>query len=81
LLTRNNNFKFRACGIGAIDNKGTLPKGVLCTDVNLVASDKCFDPQDPTKAYEVPESFACIQWPAMQNNLCARDYGGKLKKN
>jgi hypothetical protein len=74
----NAKFKYRACGIGATDNKGTLPKGVLCTDVNVVASDKCLDPQDPTKSYEVPETFACIQWPAMENNLCAGDYGGKF---
>lgn len=78
LAKRGNKLKYRACGIGATDNKGTLPKGVICTDVKLVPNDMCFNQQNPSIKYDVPDTFNCIQWPVMENNLCAGDFGGKL---
>lgn len=72
------SYKYRACGIGAIDNYGKKPKVMQCTEVNLVANDKCVNPQDPTMTYTVPDTFACIQWPSMENNLCAGDFGGPI---
>lgn len=71
------NYKFRVCGIGKIDNKGTNPKGVLCTDLNLVASTACRKFGTVSDTFTVPDGIACLQWSNRENNLCVGDYGGK----
>lgn len=60
--TRVANMKFRACGVGITDNKNTVPKGVMCTDVNFVG-DKC---EDTDAAIE---TTVCLQWTDRDNNL------------
>jgi hypothetical protein len=60
--TRILNYKFRACGIGQMDNNGALPKGVMCTDVNLVA-DICESTDDAV------ENAVCLQWTDRDNNM------------
>ena len=60
-LTKLKDYKFRACGVGVIGNKGEKPKGVVCTDVNPT-SEKCGDEQ--------PENTVCLQWSDRDNNIC-----------
>lgn len=57
-----NALKFRACGIGQTDNNGTVPKGVMCTDVNLVG-EKC-EETDATV-----DNTVCLRWEDRDNNL------------
>lgn len=63
-----NKWKFRVCGAGATDNNLNRPKGIMCTDLNLVASDKCLK-AGTTEALDVPENMGCLQWPDRENNL------------
>lgn len=73
------NPNFRVCGIGAINNKGERPKGVVCTDVNVIdpADGGCKNPET-SEVYSPPEGVFCVQWSNQDNNLCAGDFGGEL---
>lgn len=50
------------------DNKGTKPKGLTCTDVNLV-QDECTS-LVTGEAIELGEGQMCLQWPDRDNNIC-----------
>lgn len=73
---RSVNFKYRACGIGVIDDKGTKPKGVMCTEMNYVEPARCAETFDPTRTYTIPTGTVCLQWPDRTNNACVGDFGG-----
>ena len=75
---KTENFKLRACGVGVTDNKGTKPKGVVCTDLNIVDSAQCRKFGTEADVHTVPEGIACLQWSDRDNNLCAGDYGGPI---
>lgn len=76
------NPRYRACGVGVINNEGLKPKGVLCTDVNILdpATEDCNNP-DGSGKYTLPDGgIFCIQWQNNDNNLCAGDFGGEKEK-
>lgn len=69
-----NNLRFRTCGVGALDNDGTRPHGIRCTDVNPI---QC--PANPVlgTAPNYPEdgTAICLQWTDRPNNICIGDLG------
>lgn len=75
---RLGGYKFRVCGIGSTDNKGTKPKDVICTEIDLVESTKCKKYGTTADLHTVPEGLACFQWSDRDNNVCVGDYGGPI---
>lgn len=75
------NYKFRVCGVGAINNHGDKVKGtVLCTDVRLVdASNGLCKAHGQSDPYYPADGLACLQWNDRDNNVCVGDYGSELK--
>lgn len=67
------DFRLRTCGIGAIDNKGTPSKGVLCADVKYVEPDKC---ADSFESFPPPEGMICLEFTTPDSNACVGDFGG-----
>lgn len=67
-------FKFRACGIGSINNKGQKSKGVLCTNMEIVPDLQC---QDNSQTFPPPEGMLCMK-SIHDNNACAGDFGGPV---
>jgi hypothetical protein len=68
-------WKYRACGVGVIGNKGERAKGIVCTDVNLVLATECMEtypivPGTPNAPYPLTPEQACIVWPDRDNNVC-----------
>lgn len=68
-------YKFRTCGTGVVDNKGTKSKGLLCADMEIQSVEDCKTalgeitlPEDGTAICLVSNS---------DSNVCAGDYGGK----
>ena len=75
------DFKFRACGVGVIGNKGERAKGVVCTEVNFVTDPaKCKEPYaaDDAEPFVAPAFQYCMQWPDRDNNVCVGDFGGPV---
>lgn len=77
---QTGGYKFKACGLGVIDDKGNRPKGVMCTEMNIVDSTKCAETFDATKTYTIPAGTVCLQWPDRTNNACVGDWGGKMRE-
>lgn len=74
LSKRLSKFKYRACGIGAINNQGKKSKGVMCTEMNIVPNSQCIG--DRGKLYTPPQNTLCLLWPNRDNNVCHGDFGG-----
>lgn len=73
----NPRMRFKACGVGWTNNYRNRPKGVVCTEVNFISSGQCKKyPSD--EFFELPEGYACFQWPDRENNLCVGDFGGSI---
>ena len=70
-------MRFKACGVGWINNKRERPKGVVCTEVNFIKSGEC-QKYPSTELFELPEGYACFQWADRDNNLCVGDFGGSI---
>lgn len=55
----SSTWKFRTCGVGFVDNMNKKPKGVLCTDVNVVKAEDCAASFTP--AITLPANSACLK--------------------
>lgn len=71
-------YSFRVCGIGAIDNKGTKSKGLLCADMSVKKASVCAeDLAAETPVFPDDDTAVCLVSTA-ENNVCAGDYGGPV---
>ena len=77
-MQKYKGYKFRACGVGATNNKGEKTKGVICTDVDIVEDAKCRKYGTANEFHTVPAGMSCIQWSNLDNNVCIGDYGGPI---
>jgi hypothetical protein len=70
----SEGWKYRACGVGVIGNKGERAKGIVCTDVMRVEAADCkesFPSSDGTyAAYTPPADQFCFLWPNIDSNIC-----------
>lgn len=73
----DQTYKFRACGVGSTNNKGEKSKGVVCTDVQIVADASCKKYGTVSDVHTVPAGMVCVQWSNKDNNVCVGDFGGK----
>lgn len=64
-------YKYRACGIGAINNQNEYPKGLVCTDVSPIPNADC-----TALGFTLPEDVICLKWEDRDNNVCIGDFGG-----
>lgn len=82
-------FRYRACGVGFVDHKGTKSKGVACTEVNIVPLNKCVDPKNPQTSFSPPINTLCIKWPKKdvggsghfhhhESQVCTEDFGNPV---
>lgn len=74
-LAPTSGYKFRAAGIGVVDNKNTKSKGVMVTEVNPISSEVCAAPEDGT-IVTIPDdgTAACLLWPDKDNNVSMKNY-------
>lgn len=70
-------WRFRACGIGVINNKGERARNVLCTDLNVQPQEQCKEDPTDERIFEVPTNQLCLHWPDRENNACVGDFGGE----
>jgi hypothetical protein len=71
-------FKFRVCGIGAIDNKGTKSKGLLCGDMDVKKADVCAEALAAEEPVLPEDETAVCLVSSSENNVCSGDYGGPV---
>lgn len=78
------DYTFRTCGLGAINNKGTLSnKQLLCVDMDITDAKTCktnLTPADgtPADAPVFPDDGTTICLSSGDDkNVCPGDYGGK----
>jgi hypothetical protein len=75
--TYAKDYKFRVCGLGATDNKGTKPKGLLCAELNVIDGAACKTALGDTTM--IPEDGTAICLTSLTDaNVCAGDYGGPI---
>lgn len=75
-----NDYKFRVCGIGVINNYGSISRPVVkCTEVNFITDPlQCKDSYPGAIPYLIPPNQYCMKWPDRDNNACIGDFGGPV---
>lgn len=82
--TYAKDYKFRTCGLGAIDNKGTVSKKLLCVDMDISDAETCkeaLNTDDEGRADEIvfPEDGTAVCLTSISDkNVCPGDYGGNF---
>lgn len=76
---RTRESKFRACGVGIINNNRDVPTGVICTEVNFITDPLlCKEPYGDAAAFPIPAYQYCLKFPDLDNNACIGDFGGPV---
>lgn len=76
---RKRESKFRACGVGIINNNRDVPTGVICTEVNFITDPLlCKEPYGDAAAFPIPAYQYCLKFPDLDKNACIGDFGGPV---
>jgi hypothetical protein len=69
------DYKYRVCGFGATDNKGTRSKKLLCGYMLVQKADECKAALGDTAEFPDDGTAVCLTANG-DTNICIGDYGG-----